>query len=76
MARLVLTRRLNESVIVHIDGQVVATVKLSRLDHNSARLTFVADPSVSIDREEIYERNKSAMKQQQEVEEAWNQAIK
>jgi sRNA-binding carbon storage regulator CsrA len=31
MARLVLTRRLNESVIVHIDGQVVATTALGLL---------------------------------------------
>jgi carbon storage regulator CsrA len=54
MPRLVLTRRLDECVIVHEDGRIIVTVKLCRIDRNSVRLAFVADPEVSIDREEIF----------------------
>jgi carbon storage regulator CsrA len=54
MPRLVLTRRLDECVVVHEDGYVIVTIKLCRIDRNSVRLAFVADPEVSIDREEIF----------------------
>lgn len=55
MPRLVLTRRLNQSVVIHRDNEVVATVKVSRIDRNNVRLAFVAEPSITIDREEIFD---------------------
>ena len=55
MPRLVLTRRLNESVVIHRDDEVIATVKVSRIDRNQVRIAFVADPSISIDRQEVFD---------------------
>jgi carbon storage regulator CsrA len=55
MSRLVLTRRLNQSVVIHRDNEVIATVKVSRIDRNNVRLAFVAEPSVTIDREEVFD---------------------
>jgi carbon storage regulator CsrA len=55
MPRLVLTRRLNQSVVIHRDNEVVATVKVSRIDRNNVRLAFVAEPSITIDREEVFD---------------------
>jgi len=55
MSRLVLTRRLNQSVVIHRDNEVIATVKVSRIDRNNVRLAFVAEPSITIDREEVFD---------------------
>jgi carbon storage regulator CsrA len=55
MSRLVLTRRLNQSVVIHRDNEVIATVKVSRVDRNNVRLAFVADPSITIDRQEVFD---------------------
>lgn len=55
MPRLVLTRRLNQSVVIHRDNKVVATVKVSRIDRNNVRLAFVAEPTITIDREEVFD---------------------
>lgn len=55
MPRLVLTRRLNQSVVIHRDNEVVATVKVSRIDRNNVRLAFVAEPSITIDRDEVFD---------------------
>jgi len=52
MSRLVLTRRLNESVVVHREGDVIVTVKVCRIDRNQVRIAFVADKTISIDRQE------------------------
>ena len=57
MPRLVLTRRLDECVVVHDNGDVIVTIKLSRIDRNSVRLAFVAEPEVSIDRQEIFDQH-------------------
>jgi|NOAtaT_7_FD_contig_21_8500445_length_1151_multi_5_in_0_out_0_2 sRNA-binding carbon storage regulator CsrA len=57
MSRLVLTRRLGQSVVIHRDNEIIATIKLSRLDRNSVRLTFVADPQVNIDRQEVFDKD-------------------
>lgn len=56
MSRLVLTRRLNQSVVIHRDNKVIATVKVSRVDRNNVRLAFVADPSITIDRQEVFDK--------------------
>ena len=55
MSRLVLTRRLNQSVVIHRDNEVIATVKVSRIDRNNVRLAFVAEPSITIDLEEVFD---------------------
>jgi carbon storage regulator CsrA len=55
MSRLVLTRRLNQSVVIHRDNEILATVKVSRVDRNNVRLAFVADPSITIDRHEVFD---------------------
>jgi|TARA_Y100000289_G_scaffold65893_1_gene80568 carbon storage regulator CsrA len=54
MTRLVLTRKLEESVVVHDKNGVITTLKVSRIDKNQIRLTFEAEKNVNIDREEIY----------------------
>ena len=54
MTRLVLTRKLNESVILHKDDKIIASIKIHRIDRNQVRLTFTADKDVVIDREEIF----------------------
>ena len=54
MTRLVLTRKLEESVVVHDNNGVITTLKVSRIDKNQIRLTFEAEKNVNIDREEIY----------------------
>ena len=55
MSRLVLTRKLNESVVIHDDTGVLAAVKISKIDRNQVRITFEAEPSLKIDRQEIFD---------------------
>lgn len=55
MPRLVLTRKLNESVIMHNDDGILATIKISRVTKNQVRLSFEAEEDIKIDREERYE---------------------
>ncbi len=54
MTRLVLTRKKDQSVVVHDKDGIITTLKVSRIDNNQIRLTFEADKSVRIDREEVY----------------------
>lgn len=57
MPRLVLTRKINEQIVIHDDDKgVIATVKISKVDRNQVRLTFEADTEVRIDRQEIFEK--------------------
>lgn len=56
MSRLVLTRKLNEAVVVHKDDEVLLEVKVSKIDRNQIRLAFNADEKVKIDREEVFEK--------------------
>jgi len=55
MARLVLTRKIDEVVVIHDNGTIVATVKVNKIDRNQIRLAFVAKESVSIDRQEVFD---------------------
>jgi len=55
MSRLVLTRRLGQSVVIHRDNKTIATVKVSRVDRYNVRLAFVAEPTIVIDRQEIFD---------------------
>lgn len=57
MPRLVLTRKLNEKVILHDDDGVLAEVKISKVDRNQVRLTFEADNEIRIDRQEVFDKN-------------------
>jgi len=57
MPRLVLTRKINEKVILHDDDGVLAEVKVSKVDRNQVRLTFEADNTVRIDRQEVFDKN-------------------
>lgn len=54
MSRLVLTRKIDESVVIHDETGVLATVKISKIDRNQVRITFEADPSLKIDRQEVF----------------------
>jgi carbon storage regulator CsrA len=57
MSRLVLTRKLNERIIIHDETGVLANLKISKIDRNQVRITFEADDSIKIDREEIFEKS-------------------
>lgn len=57
MPRLVLTRRVDEQVVIHDDNGVIARVKISKVDRNQVRITFEAENTIRIDRQEVYERN-------------------
>lgn len=52
MSRLVLTRKLNESVIIHKDGEQIVLVSIAKIDRNQVRVAFEADNTVQINREE------------------------
>ncbi len=56
MSRLVLTRKVNEAVVVHQNDEVVLSVKVSKIDRNQIRLAFDADENVKIDRKEVFEK--------------------
>ena len=51
-----MTRKLNESVVVHEDDQVLLAVKVSKIDRNQVRLAFDAEKKVKIDRQEVYDK--------------------
>ena len=56
MTRLVLTRKTDEEIIISTEGkQVVCSIAVSKIDRNSVRLSFEADPALRIDRKEIYQ---------------------
>ena len=59
MSRLVLTRKIDQAVVIHDDSGVLATVKISKIDRNQVRITFEADPTLKIDRQEIYDQGDS-----------------
>lgn len=56
MPRLVLTRKLDEEVIIHDEQGVLAKVKISKVDRNQVRLTFEAPEDIKIDRLEIFKK--------------------
>lgn len=56
MSRLVLTRKVNESVVVQKDDEVLLAVKVSKVDRNQVRLAFDADKEIKIDRLEVLEK--------------------
>lgn len=56
MPRLVLTRKIDEQVVIHDGSSVLAKVKVSRIDRNQVRLTFEANEEIRIDRQEIFDK--------------------
>ena len=54
MTRLVLTRKLNEEVVIHDSQGILTTIKISKVDRNQVRLMFEADQKIRIDRKEVY----------------------
>tara|TARA_B100000902_G_scaffold394564_1_gene451152 strand:+ start:1317 stop:1502 length:186 start_codon:yes stop_codon:yes gene_type:complete len=58
MTRLVLTRKLDEEVVLHKDEQgVLATIRITKIDRNQVRLTFEANEDLLIDRAEVLSGN-------------------
>ena len=54
MSRLALTRKTNESVVIHKDNDTIAVLNVTRIDRNQVRLSFEADTDIKIDRSEIF----------------------
>jgi carbon storage regulator CsrA len=56
MTRLVLTRKLDEEVVIHDNGNVLMSVKVSKVSKNNVRLAFESDSEIplDVDRIEIY----------------------
>ena len=52
MTRLVISRKINQSVIIHDNGKKIAEIKLSKVSNKTVKLTFDADESICIDRAE------------------------
>lgn len=55
MSRLVLARKLDEEVVIHDNGKVLATVRLTQATNKAARLAFEAPDHIHVDRREIFE---------------------
>jgi carbon storage regulator CsrA len=53
MTRLVLTRKLNESVVIKKDDDTLVSLKVSRIDRNQVRISFEADKDIIIKRQEL-----------------------
>ena len=55
MKNLILTRRKGEKVYIHAEGHVLAVCTITGLGTKQVKLAFEADPTIRIDREEIYQ---------------------
>ena len=56
MTRLVLTRKIDEEIIISNDKQkVFCSIAVSKIDRNNVRLSFEAEPDLRIDRKEVFE---------------------
>ena len=47
---LVLTRKINEEIVIHTGGDVVTKLKITKVDRNQVRIAFEAKPEIKIDR--------------------------
>lgn len=52
IGKLTLERRLNESVVIEIDGREVEVI-VSKIGESRIKLTFIADDEVAIIRKEL-----------------------
>ncbi len=62
IAGLVITRRVDEEVVIHADGQILATIQVASIDvhRRRAQLRIIAPPAIGIDRAEVFERRLAA----------------
>ena len=51
---LILTRKKNERIVVHVEGQKICTITVTNVSPAQCKLAFKADANVRIDREEVY----------------------
>jgi len=56
VSNLILTRRKQESIIIHKDDQVLCKIVITGLGHKQVKLAFEANEDIKIDREEIYQQ--------------------
>ena len=67
MTRLVLTRKIDEEIIISNDKQkVVCSIAVSKIDRNNVRLSFEAEADLRIYRKEVFESKYGAIKTNQE----------
>ena len=56
MSNLVLTRRKQESVIIHMNNEIICKVTVTSLGNKQVKLAFEADEEIKVDREEIFNK--------------------
>jgi len=56
MSNLVLTRRKQESVIIHLEDEIICKVTVTALGNKQVKLAFEADEAIKVDREEIFNK--------------------
>ena len=56
MSNLVLTRRKQESVIIHMDDEIICKVTVTSLGNKQVKLAFEADEEIKVVREEIFNK--------------------
>tara|TARA_R100001530_G_scaffold63800_1_gene45857 strand:+ start:1965 stop:2138 length:174 start_codon:yes stop_codon:yes gene_type:complete len=56
MSNLVLTRRKQESVIIHMDDEIICKVTVTSLGNKQVKLAFEANEEIKVDREEIFNK--------------------
>ena len=67
MTRLVLTRKVDEEVIISKSNKRVrCSIAVSKIDRNNVRLSFEAEPDLLIDRKEVFESKYGAKETNQE----------
>lgn len=59
MSRLVLTRKKDESIVIHFNDQIISTLSVVKIDRNQVRLSFDADSKIKIDRKEVFDQKNS-----------------
>ncbi len=53
-SNLVLTRKVGDRVRVYTPGGEMCTITVTNISQRACKLAFEADPTVRIDREEVY----------------------
>ena len=56
MSNLFLTRRKQESVIIHMNDEIICKVTVTSLGNKQVKLAFEADEEIKVDREEIFNK--------------------
>ena len=53
---LVLTRKVGDRVKIYTPESEICTITVTNISHKACKLAFEANPSIRIDREEIYKK--------------------